>query len=236
MTSDVGIGDIEVPWLDVEPGDGTTAGTLTVHPPTGDSFTVPVSAGAPADGVVRLTAAPLTYDQGNRWVLHWVVTGTGASEEDVEVYVVASPVAGGPTWTPGRTRVANYIPGRTLARDVETHQLTFDSTTLPTGVMVDRLIADAVAWVTSKVSPIDAALYDMASACAAIWAAAAVERGYPAQEQEQSLQRARDLQALVERMIGDLAAGNQNPDSPGAVLLPIYSFPDPVPHGDTLFL
>jgi hypothetical protein len=244
VATDVGLGDIEVHFLDVEPGDGTTAGTLTVHPPTGDAFTVPVTAGTPTDGVVRLTAGPVTYDQGNRWVLHWKVTGTGASEEDAEVYVVATPVAGGPTWTPGRSRVANYIPSRTLARNPATYKasgdsyaLTFDSTTRPNGVQVDRLIADAVAWL--GVANLAASLYDKAAACCAIWAAAAVERGWP--DGDESLRRAEQLQELAEKMRAEIIAANtaetgENPQNPGSTLLPIYSFPASVPWGDDLFL
>jgi hypothetical protein len=234
LASDVGIGDVEIVWLDVEPGDETTTGTLTVHPPDGDPYEVPVTAGTPTDGVVRLTADPITYDRPNRWVLHWQVSGTGQSAEDVEVYVVASPLAGGPVWTPGRTRVANYVPHRTLARDTETHELTFNSQTLPDGVQVDRLIADAVAWITGRLGDIAEALHDDAAVCAAIWAAAAVERGYPAEQDEQSLQRARDLQALAERMRDDLAVANQNPTDPGAILMPVYAFPAPVDWGDAL--
>lgn len=237
MASDVGIGDREIPYLDVEPGDLTTAGTLTVTAPDGGTAQTPaVTPTAPSGGVVRLTAAPVTYDAPGRWVLHWDVTGTGASDEDVEVYVVASPVAGGPTWTPGRSRVANYVPHRTLSRDSETHQYTFNSTTHPTGIVVDRLIADAVAWIGGRVGEVNETLYDAAGVIAAIRTAAAVERSYPAQAEEQALVRARDLEAQADRMLADLLTANQSPDAQGSALLPVYSFPDPVSWGDTTFL
>jgi hypothetical protein len=240
VASDVGVGDIEVPFLDVQPGDGTTEGTLAVTAPEGGTDATPdVTAGTPTDGVVRLTAAAVTYDAPGRWVLHWQVTGTGASAEDVEVYVVASPVAGGPTWVPGRSRVANYLFGRTLARDVETHLYTWDSTTMPTGVQADRLIADAVATVQARTGEIDEGLYDAAAACCAVLAACAIERAYPARSEEQSLARARDLCQQGQQMLGDLVKANQQPDDPGAGgtnLLPLYAFPAPPAWGDETFL
>jgi hypothetical protein len=243
VVTDVGVGDIEVPFLDVTPGDVATLGSLLVTAPDGEETEPEVTTGTPADGTVRLTAEAVTYDRPGRWVLHWVVTGTGASAEDQEVYVVTSPVAGGPLWTPGRSRVANYVPGRTLSVSAaDTHELTFTSTTRPTGVMVDRLIADAVAWVTTRTGEVHASLADSASVCAAIWAAAAVERGFPEEDQpEVSLRRAADLQALAERMLADLVAANNavggpNPNDPGAALKPVYSFPQAVAWGDQLFL
>lgn len=238
MASDVGVGDIEQPHLDVQPGDATTAGTLQViAPPDGTDQAPAATPGAPVDGVVRLTAAPVTYDAPGLWVLHWVVTGTGASQEDEEVYVVPAPTAGGPTWRPGRSRVANYVPNRTLGRDVETHALTFDSTTLPTGVVVDRLIADAVATILARTGDVDTSLDEAAGACAAVMAACAVERGYPALSQERSLTRAQDLCKQARQMLDDLVVANQRPDDPGSVgaLSPVYSFPASVPWGDTNF-
>lgn len=240
MASDAGIGDIEVPTLTVQPGDSTTQGTLTVTAPEGGTDRTPnVVPSGPVGGVVTLTAEAVTYDAAGRWVLHWEVTGTGAGAEDMEVYVVASPVAGGPTWTPGRSRVANYVPLRTLPRDTETHQFTFDSTTMPSGVVVDRLISDAVATIRARTGEVDASLHDAASVVAAKLAACAVERGYPAQQTEQSLQRARDICQDAAKSLDDLVRANQQPDDPGAGgtnLLPLYAFPSAPSWGDTTFL
>lgn len=239
MASDAGVGDIEVPWLDVQPGDGTTNGTLTVTAPEGGTDQNPtVTPGAPVEGVVRLTAAAVTYDAAGRWVLHWEVTGTGAGTEDVEVFIVASPVAGGPTWTPGRSRVANYVPLRTLERDVETHDWTFTANTSPPGITVDRLIADAVATIQARTGDVAAGLSDAASVVAAKLAACAVERGFPAQQSEQSLQRARDICQDAAKSLDDLVVANRKPDDPGNAnaLLPLYSFPQPVSWGDESFI
>jgi hypothetical protein len=234
MATDAGVGDREVARLQVQPGDGTTAGTLTVHAPDGTSSTVNVTATGPDDGVVTLTSDPITYTQPGRWVLHWEVTGTGASAEDLEVYVVASPVAGGPEWIPGRSRVANYVPLRTLERDSETHDWTFTANTFPTGVTVDRLIADAVEAIHARVGEVAPALHGAASVVAAKLAACAVERGYPAQQSEQSLTRARDICDDAAKALDDLAAANRKPDDPGnaANPLPLYDFPDSPPWGD----
>lgn len=244
METDVSIGDIETPYLDVEPGDANTVGTLTVRRPEGDPLTPAVTTGTPTGGVVRLTAGAVTYDQAGRWVQHWDVAGTGASTEDLVVFVLPSPTAGGPTWLPGRSRVANYIPSRTLSVTSDTHQLTFDSQTKPTGAMVDRLIADAAARIAGRVGPVDASLYDTASVVAAVFAAAAVERGWPGDQATQaSLQRANDLERQAETSLTELARANEavtgtNPTDPAQAnaQLPRWSFPSPVPWGDDLFL
>lgn len=239
MASDVSVGDIEVPYLDVDPGDGTTDGTLTVTAPDGAEAEVAVVAGTPSGGVVRLTAADgVTFDQPGRWVLHWDVTGKGASAEDVEVFVTSAPTAGGPTWTPGRSRVANYVPGRTLSTAADTHEFTFSSTTRPTGTAVDRLIADAVAWVTTAAGDVDESLHDTAAVAAALRAAAAVELGYPEQDQvEAALRRADALDAQANSMRADLVAANtattgSNPNSPTSTVRPYWQFPAPAAHGD----
>jgi hypothetical protein len=245
MGSDAGVGDVETPYLDVQPGDNTTTGSLTVTAPDGTTSSPAVTAGAPQDmgggvTVVRLTAAPVTYNAPGRWVLGWQVTGTGTGAEVLTVQVVSSPTAGGPAWVPGRSRVANYIPGRTLATDADTHQLTFDSRTVPSGIMVDRLVADAVTWVTSATGTVSSGLYDLAGTVAAIWAAAAVERGYPEEEQvDAALRRANDLLSLATSMRADLvrandaSSGTPNPTDPASQVRPVWSFPPPVPWGDS---
>lgn len=244
MATDVGVGDIETPTLDVTPADGTTDGTLTVTAPDGTETTPAVTAGAPADGTVTLTAAAVTYDQAGRWVLHWDVTGTGAGAEDQVVYVVASPTAGGPTWTPGRSRVANYLPGRTLVASQNggnTYVRSFDSTTNPPGVVVDRLIADAVAWVTTAAGTIDETLYESAATAAAMYAASNVELGYPDREvsvKQSGINLSEELLRRATLLRDDLVRANASagaiPVDAASQLLPVYSFPDPPAWGDVL--
>lgn len=222
MATDVSVGDSETPYLDVTPADVDTVAALVVTAPDGTTTPITASGGAltVVDGTAsqRWTAsANVVYSAAGRWLLTWTVTGTGEGVETQEVYVVASPTAGGPTWLPGRSRVASYVPTRTLSRNPasyaasgDAYALTFDSTTRPSGVMVDRLIADAASWIGLVASPVHASLSDAASTCAAIWVAAAVERGWP--DDDTSLQRARDLQALADRHRDDLAAAQDRAD------------------------
>lgn len=241
---DVSVGDIEIPYLDVTPAGPDTAGTLLVTDPDGTQTAIPVTAGplgetAAGEPTRRLTGQAVTYGQDRRWVLSWTVTGTGAGSEDWPVWVVPRPTAGGPAWLPGRSRVANYVPHRTMSVEAETHELSFSSRTRPTGAMVDRLIADAAARITGRVGDIHDSLGDTASVIAAMLAAAAVERGYPDdQDTTQSLTRARDLERVAEQMLTELATANEaageTPISPGANLLPRWAFPPPVPWGDRL--
>lgn len=248
MASDVGIGDAETAFLDVTPAAVDTAATLTVTPPDGEPFDVTVSGGSitgTGDAATQRWTAdgPVVYDRPGRWVLHWQVTGTGEGAEHAEVYVVASPVAGGPTWTPGRSRVANYLPGRTLVRQAGANvpAWTFDSTTNPPGVVVDRLIADAVAWVQTVTGPIHDSLGEAAAACAAIFAASNVELGYPDRDsgvKTTGRSVAEDLYRRALALRDDLVRANASAGEPpvdaGSQLLPSFAFPAPVPWGDLL--
>jgi hypothetical protein len=85
---------------------------------------------------------------------------------------------------------------------------------------------------------VDDSLGDVAGVCAALRAAAAVERGYPEQDQvDAALRRADALDARAEAMRADLVRANEaatggNPTNPASGLLPVYSFSSPVPWGD----
>ncbi|GAA0494785.1 hypothetical protein Ade02nite_19730 [Paractinoplanes deccanensis] len=239
--SDVAVGDIERAFLEVTPADLTTAVTLTARPPAGLPFAVTVTAGpletvpGGSDQRRRWTSDPITYSAPGRWVLHWEITGIGEGAEDAETYVVPSPVAGGPTWLPGRSRVANYVTHRTLARNPAAivnsqaqYVLTFDSTTTPTGIQADAIIADMGSWVAMRVAPLPAAMHDVARTVTALAAAAAIERQFKADED--SLQRANDMERRMEALLADLvdAANTSNgTDDYGVDVahLPVYSFP-----------
>lgn len=243
MSSDVGVGDSEVGTLAVSPADGTTAVTLTVTGPDGTDIAVTMTAGAlveipdtsPTEYSQVWTAdTPVVYDQAGRWVLSYVVTGTGEGAEDLEVFVVASPVAGGPTWTPGRSRVANYVPHRTLARSTssvidsqDNYALTFDSTTRPSGQTCDRLIADGVAWVTGRVYPLHARLEPSAAVVVSLYCAAFIERSWP--NDDQSLQRANDMERRLDVLLADLIEANNAANETGDFgidVVPLWQFPE----------
>jgi hypothetical protein len=241
MASDIGEGDSETATLLVSPADGTTQATLTVTAPDGTTRSYTASGGPlnPIDGSsdtqqLWTTDQPVLYDQAGHWVLHWDVTNTGEGVEDLDVYVVRSPVAGGPTWLPGRSRVAAYVPHRTLARSVdtstesaETYQFTFDSTTIPTGVVVDRLIADGSAWVSALVTPLNVKSEPLAALIAALWAAIATERSWP--DDETSLQRANDMEKQLNSMLTALKQSNLDAntgtDEGFDIAYPAWSFP-----------
>lgn len=248
--TDLGVGDAELVSLTVQPADGDTLAFLIATAPDGTSTSVPVSGGdleavsgsSPVEYRQTWTSVdPVTYTAPGRWVLTWAVTGTGEGAEDVEVFVVASPTAGGPTWTPGRSRVANYVPHRTLARDLSTtagsqdvYQWTFDNTTTPTGVQTDALIVDAVAWVSARVSPMQASMHDLARAVAAILCAAWVERSWP--HDDQSLQRANDMERRADAMLVGLADANAAAGETGQYgidIVPAWSFPPGDPRWDS---
>lgn len=222
MASDVGVGDSETAYTDVAPADGTTAATLTVTAPDGTSTDYAATGGdlvavdgtSPVEYSQRWTAdTPVAYNAAGKWVLHWDVTGTGEGAEDLEVYVVASPVAGGPTWAPGRSRVANYVPHRTLVRSTAStvssadgYLWSWDSTTTPPGVTVDRLIADGVAWITALITPMNVKSEPTAGILAALWAAIFIERSWP--DDDDSLQRANDMEKQLNTMLAQLTASN----------------------------
>lgn len=241
MATDLGVGDTELPFLDVAPAAGDTVVTLAVNPPSGTPYDITMSAGplvaipdtSPTEYTCRFTAAtPVAYDQAGRWVLHYEVTGTGEGAEDFEQFVVASPVAGGPTWIPGRSRVAAYVPHRTLVRSTATtvtsadaYAWTFDSTTTPPGTTVDRLIMDGVAWVTAQVTPMHANSEPVAALLSALWAAIFIERAW--QHDDSSLQRALDMERQLNSMLAGLVKSNDdaNDGDYGLDAAAIWSFP-----------
>ncbi len=248
--TDLGVGDAEQPTLTVQPADADTTVTLTATAPNGTTSAVPVTAGplelvagsSPAEYTQTWTSTgPVTYTTAGRWVLHWTVTGTGEGAEDVEVWVVASPTAGGPTWTPGRSRVAAYVPHRTLARSLtsitasaDEYVYTFDGMTTPPGTAVDRLIADAVAWVSARVSPMHDSMAGLASAIVALLAAAWIERSWP--HDDQSLQRANDMEKRADSMLAGLVDANAASGGTGEFgidLAPVWSFPPADPRWDS---
>jgi hypothetical protein len=223
------VGDIDIAQLVVDPFDATTAATLTALAPDG---TPTHPATSTADAGHTWTSTPITLNQAGWWVYVWTVTGTGAGAEAQRLFVAPNPTSGGPTWTPDRQRVASYIPGRALvgAADGYGNALgAFDSTTHPTGEQVDRLIADAAAWVELKTGAVDASLDEAATATAAVYAAYQIELSYPDNSRDVGVADQLWRQAVAMR--DDLARANEaatgdDPEDPSAHLAPVYSFPD----------
>lgn len=244
------VGGTEVATLDVPDGDATTEATLLVTAPDG---TTADGGAVPTDGTHTRWTATVSYPLPEGWVLSWTVTGAGANVTHQPVFVTPAPIPGGPIWRPSLAKVASYIPGRTLvavkvegvATGADAPERTFDNSTEPPGTVVDQLVTDAVAWVllatgpiTDKDTPAAQTIRDAAGATAAVWAASAVERGYP--DRDEDVKTAADLLALATSMRRDLAFANEaatgtDPTDPAASLLPLYSFPPPSRWGDCEF-
>ncbi|MFI7073566.1 hypothetical protein [Micromonospora sediminicola] len=155
----------------------------------------------------------------------------------------AGSPGGLPEWAPLRENVADYVPHRTLKQQPSTttgsadvYYLTFDVDTRPTGWAVDRLIADGIAWVISRVTPLHTTSHDTARLVATLYAAAAVERSWP--HDDQSLQRANDMERRMESLLAGLVVSNDEANggggSGGDNLMPLWSFPSAPSWGDAL--
>lgn len=237
------VGGTEVATLTVDDYDNTTAAVLNVTDPSGTTVAADPAA-ATTDGGNNWSTE-VAYPEPGTWILTWTVTGAGANVKPLLVFVETGPAAGGPLWRPGRDAVARYVPGRTLVlnRVLGSNEMlqTFDSTTKPDGQTVDALITDAVAWVLTATGPIAASptnLAELARAAAAIWAASAIEQGWP--DRNTDVSTAADLLAKATAMRKDLALANEaatgeDPTDPSASLLPLYQFPRPPRWADSEF-
>ncbi|MFF7553569.1 hypothetical protein ACFZA9_11865 [Streptomyces olivaceus] len=100
------VGDVVTAQLVVAPYDTSTQAVLTVTAPDG-TMSTPVTTSE--DGGQTWTA-PLVYTAAGVWLLHWMVSGTGASVENEQVSVAPTPgaSAGGRTYAT-TTDLANYL-------------------------------------------------------------------------------------------------------------------------------
>jgi hypothetical protein len=159
-----------------------------VCPPTGLSFIITATGGdlepiAGSDDLQQRWEAdqPVTFTAPGRWVLHWDVTGTGEGAEDLTVFVSPAPLPGGPTWAPGLTRVAVYVPRLTVDTITPGDGVelgTFTDATTPTAGVARRHVDDAVAEVTAVCGAVPDSLTPLATAVAAQRAAATIQRAY----------------------------------------------------------
>ncbi|MEU8334804.1 hypothetical protein [Micromonospora tulbaghiae] len=138
--------------------------------------------------------------------------------------------------------MADYVPHRTLKQATsattgssDVYYLTFDDDTRPTGWAVDRLIGDGVAWVTSRVTPLHPSSEGTARVVATLYAAAAVERGWL--HDDQSLQRATDMERRMDALLAGLVVSNDDANGgggSGGELPPLFSFPAAPWYGDLM--
>ena len=92
--SDVGdwrVATLTVVDSDGDPGDATTAATLTVVAPDGTTST---PATATADDGHHWTAAGYEFTAAGEWIERWTVTGKGAGKERTTILVAPDPTAG----------------------------------------------------------------------------------------------------------------------------------------------
>lgn len=230
---DVGDTITAVLRLDTQP-DPTTAVSVVWTAPDG---TTPAGTGPTGPDGYDYTTTVTAVSAGD-WLAVWTVTGTGQGVT-AQVYPVrALPAASNdrPVWTPFLSQVADHVPYLTvdtITPGSAVHLGTFTARTWPTDAQAQRLTDGAVTWVRSAVGEVAPAVYDMATQVAALRAAAAIARAYPRDDGDLAAAAALDARAdadLTRLKDANEAAGGG--DGSEVTLLPVYSFPAPVPWGD----
>lgn len=140
-----------------------------------------------------------------------------------------------PTWAPTATDVGSYVPMRTVELGNTTGSLTgtFSTLTTPTLAQVAVYIVASVEAVEAAVgATLDLTLYDLATQCAAVRAAAEVELAQPSESRD--LRTYEQLLALFDSLLARLVARNSavTGTSGVPVLTPVYVFPEPPWHAD----
>ncbi|WBB94189.1 hypothetical protein [Verrucosispora sp. WMMC514] len=144
-----------------------------------------------------------------------------------------------PVWAPSVDKVANHVPYMTV--DVVTpgsqqYRNTFDHRTTPTGEQVRQLIDAAWPSVLAATGPIVEQVWPLAQSVAALRAAAAIVRAYPRDDGDLARAAALDARADADlaRLITANADAGGGPQPAVPALLPVWSFPEPAPWGDSL--
>ncbi|PZG17800.1 hypothetical protein C1I95_14720 [Micromonospora craterilacus] len=112
------------------------------------------------------------------------------------------------------------------------YQENFTDRTTPARWQAQQFIDAAWPAVLAATGPLVESVWPLAQAVAALRAAAAIVRAYPRDDGDLARAAALDARADadLERLIAaNDAAGGQQPDG----LLPVWSFPAPVPWGDS---
>jgi hypothetical protein len=179
--------------------------------------------------------AVTTVDQAGLW--RWTFTSSGAVVDTTDGALYVWPVGQALPWIPGLRQVARYVMSRTVPIDTTSDDPlgTFTAATVPDDTQVYEELAAAVGWVSLRVGTVDPSLYQQAGDVAALRAAGMVELSYPVRDAD--VNTAAELLRQAEAALKDLAAANSGVTGtePGTgVLLPQWSFPDPVAWGDRL--
>lgn len=155
-----------------------------------------------------------------------------AGGDDLPVIIDEPPV-----WAPTLEQVADHVPYMTVDTVTPGSQEylgVFNDQTTPTDEQAQRLIDAAWPSVEAAVGVMVEQVWPLAQTVAALRAAAAIVRAYPRDDGD--LARAAALDARADADLARLIAANDAAGGagPGVDLMPIYSFPSPVPWGDDL--
>jgi hypothetical protein len=207
--------------------------SLAVTPPAAAEYDA--SGTVVHDGLGRYHGS-VDLDTPGMW--RWEFSAAGAAVEATQgALYVRSPLSALP-WVPALSQVAALVPNRTLDQSGGTLiGGAFTANTVPTVDQAAELLDQSAAEVAGSVGAVDPSLHDMARSCAAMRTAGKVELAYPtdggaAAGQTWAAQADRCLDRLVR---ANAAVGGSGPAGT-AVLLPQWSFPDPVAWGDSTFL
>jgi hypothetical protein len=227
------IGDVARTRVTVRDANGALTNATVTHSFQRPDLTTGV--GTVVNDGTGLYHADIALTAAGTWRWEFDITGAVTGSEPGALVVVAqwsTPVP----WVPSLRNVADYVPTRTVPVDTPgsmTPLGTFNSTTVPTDEMVDRIAKGAASWVSSKAGVVDPDLYEFATSVAAVRAAAFVELAYPTRDGDASVYEELFKQSdagLAALIVANGAAGET---PPGEGLLPQWSFPDPAFNSDT---
>lgn len=150
----------------------------------------------------------------------------------------ALPIIGDepPVWVPTIDQVADHVPYMTVDTVTPGQQEylnTFNDLTTPTREQAQRLIDAAWPSVLAATGEIVEQVWPLAQTVTALRAAASIVRAYPRDDGDLARAAALDARAdadLVRLIAANDAAGGGAGNS--LDLLPVYTFPRPVPWGD----
>jgi hypothetical protein len=231
--SDYDIGDVARTRVTVRDSAGVLTNATVAHTYQRPDLTTGV--GSVVNDGTGLYHADIALTTAGEWRWDFDITGAVTGSESGALYVRVDWSAPVP-WVPSLRQVADYVPTRTVPVDTPGSMVplgTFSSTTVPTDEVVDRIARAAAAWVSSRAGVVDAGLYEMAGAVAAVRAAAFVELAYPTRDGDAAVYEELFKQAdagLAALIVANGAAGGT---PPGDGLLPYWSFPDPAFDSDT---
>jgi len=138
-------------------------------------------------------------------------------------------------WEPTTVQVAVHVPWLTVSATnpgSQTYLNDFTSDTVPNATSAAQHITQAATMIGALFSPLPNALYDLATAVTALYAAASLANAYARGDEDRAA-----AVALMARATAALARLKDAADNAGADPLdaqPVIYAPDPVPWGDAL--